>query len=65
VSAAPRQFEHEATVLIMMHRDPQRTRTDAELISALQRAYLLPVGEPDPIAEAKFGLDAAVGNGGN
>ncbi|KAF8500114.1 multidrug resistance-associated ABC transporter [Gautieria morchelliformis] len=47
--------------------DPQRSRTDAELISALRRAWLLPqVGVVDPVAEAKFSLDSSVGDeGGN
>lgn len=41
------------------------TRTDAELISALQRAWLLPRdGTKDPVAEAKFSLDATVGDEG-
>ena len=48
-------------------RDPQRSRTDAELISALRRAWLLPqVGVVDAVAEAKFSLDSSVGDeGGN
>jgi ATP-binding cassette, subfamily C (CFTR/MRP), member 1 len=45
--------------------DPQKTRTDAELLSALQRAWLLPQdGSKDATAEAKFGLEAAVGDEG-
>ncbi|EJU01834.1 hypothetical protein DACRYDRAFT_22209 [Dacryopinax primogenitus] len=37
------------------------TLSNAELISALQRAWLLPqAGQSDPIAEAKFDLDGAV-----
>ncbi|KLO19493.1 multidrug resistance-associated ABC transporter [Schizopora paradoxa] len=42
--------------------DPRNTRTDAEIISALQRAWLLPrQGSPsDPVAEAKFDLNAPV-----
>jgi ATP-binding cassette, subfamily C (CFTR/MRP), member 1 len=45
--------------------DPTRSRTDAEVISALQRAWLLPRdGVKDPVAEAKFGLDAPVGGDG-
>lgn len=40
-------------------------RTDAELISVLQRAWLLPAdGVSDPVAEAKFSLDATVGDEG-
>ncbi|KAJ3982865.1 multidrug resistance-associated ABC transporter [Lentinula detonsa] len=46
--------------------DPMSTRTDAELISALQRAWLLPRdGTKDPVAEAKFSLDATVGDEGS
>ncbi|TFK50066.1 multidrug resistance-associated ABC transporter [Heliocybe sulcata] len=47
--------------------DPEGTRTDAELISALQRAWLLPRdGTSDPSAEAKFSLDSPVSDeGGN
>ncbi|KAJ2916152.1 hypothetical protein MD484_g4261, partial [Candolleomyces efflorescens] len=46
--------------------DPQRLRTDAELISVLQRAWLLPRdGQSDPVAEAKFSLDASVGDEGS
>ncbi|KAF8962130.1 multidrug resistance-associated ABC transporter [Flammula alnicola] len=45
--------------------DPLGLRTDAELISALQRAWLLPKdGSPDPVAEAKFSLDSTVGDEG-
>ena len=47
--------------------DPQGTRTDAELISALQRAWLLPKdGKEDKASEAKFSLDSDVSEeGGN
>ncbi|KII85519.1 hypothetical protein PLICRDRAFT_319144 [Plicaturopsis crispa FD-325 SS-3] len=45
--------------------DPQGTRTDAELISALQRVWLLPKDGPiDPATEAKFSLDSTVGDDG-
>ncbi|KAF5370935.1 hypothetical protein D9615_009781 [Tricholomella constricta] len=45
--------------------DPQGLRTDAELISVLQRAWLLPSdGSSDPAAEAKFSLDSTVGDEG-
>ncbi|KAJ8457503.1 hypothetical protein ONZ45_g18288 [Pleurotus djamor] len=45
--------------------DPEATRTDAELISALQRAWLLPrSGKVDPVVEAKYSLDATVGDEG-
>lgn len=51
---------------LIISSDPQRSRTDAELISALQRAYLLPTKDaPDPVADAKFGLDAVVGDEGD
>ena len=48
------------------YSDPQNTRTDAEIISALRRTWLLPHdGTPaDPVVEAKFSLDAAVGDEG-
>ena len=47
-------------------RDPEGTRTDAELISALQRTWLLPKdGAHDAAAEAKFSLDSVVGDDGN
>ncbi|KIP09393.1 hypothetical protein PHLGIDRAFT_534837 [Phlebiopsis gigantea 11061_1 CR5-6] len=46
--------------------DPQNTRTDAELIEALKRAWLLPRDGPaDPAADAKFSLDAAVSDEGS
>ncbi|KAF9019789.1 multidrug resistance-associated ABC transporter [Hymenopellis radicata] len=45
--------------------DPQTTRTDAELISVLQRAWLLPSGGvSNPAADTKFRLDATVGDEG-
>ncbi|KIY72285.1 multidrug resistance-associated ABC transporter [Cylindrobasidium torrendii FP15055 ss-10] len=45
--------------------DPQGIRTDAELFSVLQRAWLLPRdGTPDTAAESKFRLDASVGDEG-
>ena len=48
-----------------VYRDPQGLRTDAELISSLQRSWLLPKdGRPDPAAEAKFSLDSIVGDDG-
>jgi len=47
------------------HSDPQRLRTDAELISMLQRTWLLPAQGSDPAAEAKFSLDSTVGDEGN
>ncbi|KAF4584938.1 hypothetical protein EYR40_001764 [Pleurotus pulmonarius] len=46
--------------------DPEASRTDAELISVLQRAWLLPrSGHSDPIAEAKFSLESTVGDEGS
>ena len=46
--------------------DPQNTRTDAEIISALRRSWLLPNdGTPaDPATDAKFSLDATVSDEG-
>lgn len=49
---------------ISAFRDPQGTKTDAELISALQRAWLLPREGKDAAAETKFGLDAIVSDEG-
>jgi len=46
--------------------DPLKTRTDAELIQALQRSWLLPPdGVSDPNIEAKFALDAQVSDEGS
>jgi hypothetical protein len=46
--------------------DPQNTRTDAELLEALKRAWLLPRDGPaDPATEAKFSLDASVSDEGD
>uniref|UniRef100_A0A8H8CI96 Multidrug resistance-associated ABC transporter n=1 Tax=Psilocybe cubensis TaxID=181762 RepID=A0A8H8CI96_PSICU len=46
--------------------DPLGLRTDAELISILQRAWLLPKDGPvDPSVEAKFSLDSVVGDEGS
>ncbi|KAH8827646.1 multidrug resistance-associated ABC transporter [Flagelloscypha sp. PMI_526] len=46
--------------------DPEGNLTDAELISILQRTFLLPPpGVSDPTAEGKFGLDCAVGHEGS
>lgn len=43
----------------------QGTRTNYELISVLQRAWLLPKdGGSDPVVEAKFGLDSKTGDEG-
>ncbi|KAI0087238.1 multidrug resistance-associated ABC transporter [Irpex rosettiformis] len=45
--------------------DPQASRTDAELIDALKKVgLLLAEGSSDSTAEAKFSLDAAVGDEG-
>lgn len=51
----------------MRGSDPQGTRTDAEIISALKRAWLLPREKTsaDPMAEAKFSLDSAVSDEGS
>ncbi|KAF9473172.1 P-loop containing nucleoside triphosphate hydrolase protein [Pholiota conissans] len=46
--------------------DPEKLRTDAELISILQQAWLLPKEGPiDPAVEAKFSLDSTVGDEGS
>ncbi|KAF6760644.1 cadmium ion transporter [Ephemerocybe angulata] len=46
--------------------DPHGTKTDAEIIYALQRASLLPpTGASDPQAEEKFRLDASVNDEGS
>ncbi|KAJ3481401.1 hypothetical protein NLI96_g7684 [Meripilus lineatus] len=47
--------------------DPQGTRTDAEIISALRRVWLLPAEGTavDPVQEAKFSLDSAVSDEGS
>jgi len=47
--------------------DPQASKTDAELISVLQRAWLLPRegDSPDPIADSKFSLDSTIGDEGS
>ena len=56
----------KSSSLIQKLRDPQGLRTDAELISVLQRAWLLPSnGPPDPVAEAKFSLDSTIGDEGS
>lgn len=59
-------FDHMAACSSLHISDPQGTRTDAEIISALQRAWLLPRdGSPvDPMVEAKFSLNAAVSDEG-
>lgn len=49
---------------IFCYRDPKGLRTDAELVSVIQRAGLLSsANSPDP-AEAKFSLDSKVGDEG-
>ena len=46
-------------------RDPLNTRTDAEILDALKRAWLLPKEGPvDPVTEAKFSLDSQVSDEG-
>jgi len=46
--------------------DPLKTRTDAEVIKALQRAWLLPQdGVVDAAAQAKFSLDSNVTDEGS
>ena len=53
-------------VIFQIIRDPEQTRTDAEMISTLKRAWLLPKEDDpaDPVAEAKFTLDATVSDEG-
>lgn len=54
-----------ANLLTNHVRDPQATKTDAELIEALKRAWLLPrEGAADVATEAKFSLDASVNDEG-
>ncbi|PIL27466.1 ATP-binding cassette transporter [Ganoderma sinense ZZ0214-1] len=46
--------------------DPLNTRTDAELLESLKRAWLLPRDDPaDSVAESKFSLDAQVSDEGS
>ncbi|KAJ7172563.1 multidrug resistance-associated ABC transporter [Mycena filopes] len=47
--------------------DPEGSKTDADLISVLQRAWLLPRegGAPDPVADSKFSLDSTIGDEGS
>ncbi|KZW01954.1 multidrug resistance-associated ABC transporter [Exidia glandulosa HHB12029] len=45
--------------------DPQSTRTDAELLQILQHAHLVPASGADATAEAKFALDASIGDDGS
>lgn len=49
-----------------LYSDPQNSRTDAEILSALRRAWLIPPeGTPmDPSSERKFSLDAPVSDEG-
>jgi len=53
-------------IVEVMYGDPHQTKTDAELIFALQQAWLLPkYGTADPVAEAKFSLDSVVDDEGS
>ena len=59
-------FTFSPYLIQLLHSDPQGLRTDAELISILQRAWLLPKDGPvDPAVEAKFSLDSVVGDEGS
>jgi ATP-binding cassette subfamily C (CFTR/MRP) protein 1 len=49
---------------IILHSDPRNLRTDAELITMLQRAQLLPRDSSDSTADKKFSLDATVSDEG-
>ena len=52
-------------LILFVVRDPQRLRTDAEVIAVLQRAGILPKDGPvDSTVEAKFSLDSVVGDEG-
>ena len=52
-------------LIAQWYSDPQGTRTDAELISALQRSWLLPRDGPtDPTVESKFSLNSVVSDEG-
>jgi ATP-binding cassette subfamily C (CFTR/MRP) protein 1 len=54
-----------STLILQYRSDPHGTRVDAELVSILQRAWLLPKdGAPDPAMDAKFSLDSPVGDEG-
>jgi ABC-type transport system involved in cytochrome bd biosynthesis fused ATPase/permease subunit len=56
---------HVVPTVEMMRRDPQQTRTDAELMSVLHRAGITTTDEiADPVAEAKFGLYSVVNDEG-
>ena len=47
-------------------RDPKNSSTDAEIISVLQRAWLLPRDNiKDAAAETKFSLDSTVSDEGS
>ena len=64
VDSAPQLVD--SLLLKSVFRDPQNTRTDAEIISALQRAWLLPRDGPvDAVTEAKFSLNASVSDEGD
>ncbi|RPD65442.1 multidrug resistance-associated ABC transporter [Lentinus tigrinus ALCF2SS1-7] len=46
--------------------DPQHSRTDAQIIDSLKRAWLIPrEGPVDPATEAKFSLDSTVSDEGS
>ncbi len=53
------------SLILHTNRDPQNTRTDAEIIDCLKRAWLLPrEGTLDPVVEAKFSLGSTVSDEG-
>lgn len=52
--------------LTLSFRDPMGTRTDAELLEVLRRAWLLPSSSTSSSADAgKFNLDSVVSDEGN
>jgi len=51
-------------MLIFLNRDPHKLRTDAELISAMQRASLIGANGTDDTVEDKFMLDSIVSDEG-
>jgi len=59
-------YIHLTSPIQTLQRDRQGLRTDAELISILQRAWLVPKDGPvDPAVEAKFSLNSVVGDEGS
>ena len=61
-----RSYTNPVLTTSLLNRDPQNTRTDAELLDVLKRAWFLPKDrtEVDLATEAKFSLDSAVSDEG-